>query len=103
MTMPRFRNLAVFWKLLVPFLTLMIVVGAFGVFVIVRDLSTRADTSLSEDLARRSLDAQSLLRDQELYLIESANLAANLEGMAAAVVEGDAQSAARLLQSVAAL
>jgi len=97
------RNLPLFWQLLVPFLALMVIFGAFGVFVIARDLASRADNTLEQDLGRRSVDAHALLRDRELFLLESANLAANLEGMAAAVKAGNAQTAARLLQSVMAL
>ncbi len=100
---PRFRDLPLFAKLLVPFLTLMLFVGAFGVFLIVRDLGSRAQAALDQDLARRSLDARSLLRDRELYLLESVNFAANLEGIAPAVKNRDDARAARLLQSVLAL
>lgn len=99
----RFRDLPLFAKLLVPFLTLMLFVGAFGVFLIVRDLGSRAQAALDQDLARRSLDARSLLRDRELYLLESVNFAANLEGVARAVSNRDDATAARLLQSVLAL
>jgi signal transduction histidine kinase len=99
----RFRDLPLFAKLLVPYLTLMLFVGAFGVFLIVRELGTRAQASLDEELARRSLDARSLIRDRELYLLESVNFAANLEGVAAAVRARDEAKAARLLQSVVAL
>lgn len=101
--MKRFRNLPLFWKLLLPFLALMVMVGAFGVFVMIRDLAGRAQTGLEQDVARRSLDAHSVLRDRELFLIESTNLASNLEGMADAVRKGDDLKAARLLQSVVAL
>ena len=99
----RFQNLPLFAKLLVPFLTLMVFVGAFGVFLIVRDLGSRAEAALDQDLARRSLDARSLLRDRELYLLESVNFAANLEGGAAAIRTNDRATSARLLQSVLAL
>lgn len=101
--MRRFRNLPLFWKLLLPFLALMVIVGAFGVFIMVRDLAGRAQTGLEQDVARRSLDAHSVLRDRELFLIESSNLASNLEGMAEAVRGRDDLRAARLLQSVVAL
>lgn len=99
----RYRQLPIFWQLLAPFLALMLSVGALGVFVIVRHLSTGADTALAQDLARRSLDAQALLRERELYLLESANLAANLEGIARAVDRRDRPAVASLLESVAAL
>ena len=97
------RNLPLLWKLLIPFLAVMLLAGVLGAFVIVRDLSARAETALAEDLARRSLEARSLLRDRELYLLESVNLASNLQGMAAAVEAGDVASVAALLESVLAL
>jgi signal transduction histidine kinase len=100
---PPFRNLPLFWKVLVPFLTLMVLVGLFGVFLIARDLSSRAQATLDQDLSRRSLDARAALRDRELYLLESANFAANVEGMAAAITAGDNAAIGRLLQSVLAL
>ena len=99
----RYRELPMFWQLLAPFLALMLSVGALGVFVIVRHLATGADTALAQDLARRSLDAQALLRERELYLLESANLAANLEGMARAIDRHDRPAVGSLLESVAAL
>jgi signal transduction histidine kinase len=98
-----FRNLPLFWKVLVPFLTLMVLVGAFGTFLIVRDLDSRAEAALDQDLSRRSLDALSTLRDRELYLLESATFAANVEGMANAIKSRKNETVGRLLQSVLAL
>ncbi|HVE74896.1 MAG TPA: HAMP domain-containing sensor histidine kinase [Mycobacteriales bacterium] len=98
-----FRDLPLFWKLLVPFFTLIVIIGLLGAFLIVRELSTRADTALDEDLSRRSLAASAALRDRELYLLESAAFAANLQGMATAIVARDAGASSRLLASVLAL
>lgn len=100
---PLFPNVPLFWKVLVPFLALVVLVGAFGVFLITRDLSSRAQATLDRDLSRRSLDARALLRDRELYLLESANFAANLERMDAAINAEDDAAIGRLLQSVLAL
>ena len=99
----RFRDLPLFWKVLAPFFALMLVLGTVGAFVIVRDLSTRAKTALDQDLIARSLDVESVLRGRELYLLESANFAANLEDMPQAVARGDRGNVSRLLQSVLAL
>lgn len=104
--MPRirsFRDLPLFWKLLAPFLALILMVGAFGAFLIVRDLSTRARTTLTQSLLQSSLEARARLHDRELYLLESANLAANLEGMPEAVRAGGARGVAGLLRTVLAL
>ncbi|MGH2830646.1 MAG: hypothetical protein ACRDJM_09195, partial [Actinomycetota bacterium] len=98
-----FGHLPLFWKLLVPFLTLIVAIGVAGGYLIVRDLSSRAQSALDQELSARSLDARSILRDRELYLLESANFASNLEGTADAVRKRKAQPAARLLQSVLAL
>lgn len=100
---PRFRDLPLFGKLLIPFLTLMLFLGVFGVGLIVRDLSSRAQAALDQDLSRRSLDARALLRDRELYLLESVNFAANLAGMAEGIRANDAATVANRLQSVLAL
>lgn len=98
-----FRSLPLFWKLLVPFLALIVFVGAFGAYLIVRDLSTRARANVHQDLLQASLRARATLKDRELYLLESANFAANLDGMAKAVRTKDSASATELLQSVMAL
>lgn len=95
--------LPLFWKLLLPFLTLIAVLGASGGFLIVRDLSGRAQAALDRELAARALDARSTLRDRELYLLESANFASNIQDMARAIQSGERVSVARLLQSVLAL
>lgn len=102
-TTPRIRRLPLFAKLLLPSLALIIFLGAFGAFLVVRDLSSRAQAALEQDLARWSLDGRSLLRDRELSLIESANFAANLKGVSEAVRRRDPADVAQLLQSVLAL
>ena len=98
-----FRSLPLFWKLLIPFLTLIVFVGAFGAFLIVRDLSSRARANVHQDLLQASLSARAILKDRELYLLESANHAANLDGMARHVRANNSASVKELLQSVLAL
>lgn len=97
------RNLPLFWKLLVPFLVLILLLGVVGAYFITRDLTSKAQTRLDQDLLRHSLDARSILHDRELYLLESANFAANLQGMAEAIKRGDAGKVTALLKSVLAL
>ncbi|HEV3471864.1 MAG TPA: histidine kinase dimerization/phospho-acceptor domain-containing protein, partial [Actinomycetota bacterium] len=99
----RFQNLPLFWKILLPFTTLVAVVGAAGVFFIVRDLSSRAQSALEAELGRRALDSKATIASQELFLLESANLAANLEGMPGAVAGEDVFEIKGLLRSVLAL
>lgn len=97
------RNLPIFWKLLLPFLVLLLVVGTSGTFIMVRDLSSRSTQSLSEHLTLRAVEARSLIHDRELYLLESANYASNLNGMAASLRRTDSDATRHLLQSVVAL
>ncbi|HVE63261.1 MAG TPA: HAMP domain-containing sensor histidine kinase [Mycobacteriales bacterium] len=95
--------LPLFWKLLLPFLALMVVLGTAGTFFIMRDLSARAQTRLDQDLSRRLVEARTALNSRELYLLESANFGANIQGMDAAVRARDTAAVTRLLESVAAL
>lgn len=99
----RFRELRLFWKLLIPFATLLVIVGAFGAFVLIRDQASRAQSALNRDLQEASLQVRSTLQQRELYLLESGNLAANLQGMAGAVADADAATTTELLRSVVAL
>lgn len=99
----RFHNLPLFWKILLPFITVVAVVGAAGVFVIVIDLSSRAQSALEAELGRRALDARATISARELFLLESTNLAANLEGMPGATANEDTPAVRRLLRSVLAL
>jgi signal transduction histidine kinase len=99
----RFDDLPLFWKLLVPFFTLILAVGVAGAFLIVHDLSSRAQTTLDQELGKDTVDSQLVVRDRELYLVESANFASNLDGMAAAVRGRDIAGVRRLLRSVLAL
>lgn len=98
-----FRNLPLFWKLLIPFLALLVFIGGFGVLVTARDLSSRARAALDRDLARLSLEVRSSIRDRELYLVESVNFATNVQGLAEAISRGDRVSVTRLASSVLAL
>ncbi|MHB8510839.1 MAG: sensor histidine kinase [Actinomycetota bacterium] len=97
------RNLPLFSKLMVPFFTLILLLGVVGGFITIHDLSSRAQASVDEALLIRSLDTRSVLRDRELYLLESSQFASNVSGMAVAVHNGDANTAMRLLNSVRSL
>jgi signal transduction histidine kinase len=95
-----FRDLPLFWKLLVPFFALMVIVGTAGGFRVVRELSSRAEAELNQELLQRSLNVRTLLRDRELYLLESVNFASNLQGMSAAIADADTQAVSLLMASV---
>lgn len=95
--------LPLFWKLLLPFLGLMVVLGTAGTFLVMRDLGQRAQTRLDQDLSRRLVEARTAVNNRELYLLESASFAANIQGMDEAVRRRDTRAIATLLESVAAL
>ena len=95
-----FRDLPLFWKLLIPFFALMVIVGTAGGFRIIHELAARAEAQLDQELLQRSLNVRTLLRDRELYLLESVNFASNLQGMATAVSDRDVRAVSRLLGSV---
>ncbi len=98
-----FHRLPLLAKMLIPFIALTVVVGVFGVVFVTQDLSKRADEALNADLARRVVEARSFLHDRELYALESANYAANLQGMATAIRNRDETATAKLLESAIAL
>ena len=95
-----FGRLPLFWKILLPFLVLILILGATGAFLVVRDLASNARSRLEQDLGRLSLNALSLAHDRELYLLESATFASNVQGMHSALHSGDATTVAGLLGSV---
>lgn len=99
----RARDLPLFWKVLVPFLMLLVLLGTVGAFVLVRGLTDRANQAITRDLTERSLAARSSIHDRELYVLESARFAANLQGIADAVRSNDRDAVASLMQSVLAL
>ena len=99
----RARDLPLFWKVLLPFLVLLVLLGTVGSFFLVRGLTDRANQALNRDLTERSLAARSAVHDRELYVLESASFAANLQGIADAVQSGQVEVVASLMQSVLAL
>lgn len=86
-----------------PYVALLVIVGTCGAFLITRDLSSRARSALNQQLLQSSLRARALLHEDELYLLESANLAANLDGMSAAISKRDSKATTDILNSVLAL
>jgi signal transduction histidine kinase len=98
-----FRDIKLFWKLLVPFVAMLLIIGITGAFLTVRYLSSRAETTLDDNLLQRSVSADSYVRDQELNLLEGERFAANLEGLPEAVAAHDQAAVARTLASAVAL
>jgi signal transduction histidine kinase len=97
------RDLPLFWKLLVPFCLLFLVVGLLGTVFLTRDLAVRNDASLDTSLGVLTVSVRAGVHQHELALLESADFAANVDGMAAAVHDHDRSEAAKLLESVLAL
>jgi signal transduction histidine kinase len=80
-----YSRLPLMWKLLLPFLVLEIAIGYLGAALLVNHLSSEARRTINADLSTRYFEAQSLAHDRESSLAEAADLAANLDGMSAAV------------------
>lgn len=98
-----FRDLPLFAKLLIPSITILLLAGAAGGLLITRELSSRAETAVNQSLLQASLRARALFQNRELYVLESATLAANIEGMAESIDDRAPTRTTRLLESVLAL
>jgi signal transduction histidine kinase len=99
----RFANLRLFWKLLVPFVAVILVIGLSGAYLTVHYLASRASTTLDQSLLERSVGAETYLRDSELYLLEAERFAANLEGVPEATAAHNASDLSRALASAVAV
>jgi signal transduction histidine kinase/CheY-like chemotaxis protein len=98
----RARDLPLPWKVAIPPL-MMVLIFAPPAFVIVRDLSSRAEGELHETMTRRAEQATADLREKEFYLLESVRLGANVEGVADAIQRRDARNVQGIFGSVIAL
>ncbi|MBV8982769.1 MAG: HAMP domain-containing histidine kinase [Acidimicrobiia bacterium] len=98
-----FSNLRLFWKLLVPFVAVLLVIGIVGAYLTVHYLASRADTTVNQNLLQRSVSAQTYLRDQELYLLEAERFAANLEGVPEATASSNQSELRKDLASAVAV
>lgn len=96
-------RLGLAWRLLAPYLVLILVLGSVGAFAIVHQLAKGAQSTFDQELLQRSVQAEAALHDRELYLLESANFAANVHGMAGALHRSSPRAVASALQSVVAL
>lgn len=96
----RFRDLKLFWKLLVPFFLVIVVLGSAGSFLIVRFLSARAQDAFDQDLFRRAVQAEAHVFDRSLYVLDSVRLGANFEGVPEAVQGRDRAGLSEALAGV---
>lgn len=96
----RIQDLRLFWKLLLPLLLVILVMGASGSFLLVKFLSVRAQDTFDQDLFRRSVTAEVYLHDRALYLVDSVRLGSNFEGVAEAAGRRDVGRLRKLLAAV---
>jgi len=99
----RFRDLRLFWKLLVPFVAALLVIGLAGAFLTTRYLASNADTTLNRTLVQRSVSTDAYVRDQEVNLLEAERFAANLQGVPDAAAAADRAELAKALASAVAV
>lgn len=99
----KYHDLPLFWKILLPFTLLMLVLGLAGAFLVVRDLSSNARRSLDRNLFAHTVTARAAVLDAEFSLLEAVRFAANLQGLPESTARGDRPQTAELLSSVAAV
>lgn len=98
-----FRDMSLSRKILIPYLVLVLAVGASGAAILVHEAASRAQQAADQRLSQALLDGRAVVQDSALYTLESANFAANEVGMASAVAHGRRHRVTTLLQSVRAL
>jgi signal transduction histidine kinase len=96
----RLENLRVFWKLLLPFAILIVLLGSVGSFLIAHEISTRRQAAADDEAFLRLASVRSYLRDRETYLANGVAFASHIEGMAPAVRRRDAGRIVAALDSV---
>lgn len=92
-------DLALFWKLFVPFFVLLLVMGLAGAFLIPRNLTQRAEAAMNEDLLSRSVAIGADANRIAVSLLSSVRIGANIEGVPESVARRDGPTATRLLAS----
>ncbi len=99
----RVRDARLFWKLLMPFLVIILVGGMTAAFLTTRYLTSRASTQLDQSLLQRSVSAGGYLRDNEAKLVDAQRFAANVAGLPEAVATRDSANAAAAMASALAV
>lgn len=98
-----FRDVRLFWKLMAPFVIVIVIVGVIGTFFSARYLADRAEGELSRRLVQSNASAAGYLRDQEFALLDASRYSANVQGLPEALSESKAQDTEQALSSVAAV
>lgn len=98
-----FRDLRLFWKLMAPFVIVIVIVGVIGTFLSARYLAGRAESELSRRLLQSNTSAAGYLRDQEFALLDASRYSANVQGLPEALSGAQGPETEQALASVAAV
>jgi signal transduction histidine kinase len=101
MTRPRYRNLPIYAKILVPFAILIIAWGGFGTAILVHGATSEARSRATAQLATAFDGARATLADDEQNLLQAVRLGSNTQGVADAVKKGDRTLLRQLLEPIA--
>jgi signal transduction histidine kinase len=98
---PRYRNLPIYAKILVPFAILIIAWGGFGTAILVHGATSEARSRATAQLATAFDGARATLADDEQNLLQAVRLGSNTQGVADAVKKGDRTLLRQLLEPIA--
>ncbi|TML75645.1 MAG: HAMP domain-containing protein, partial [Actinobacteria bacterium] len=101
MTRPRYRNLPIYAKILVPFAVLIIAWGGFGTAILVHGATSEARSRATAQLASAFDGARATLANEEQNLLQVVQLGSNTQGVAAALARGDGTLLRQLLEPIA--
>jgi signal transduction histidine kinase len=97
----RYRDLPIYAKILVPFAVLITAWGGFGTAILAHRTTSEARARATAQLSTAFDGARAVLADDEQNLLEAERLAANTQGVDAAVKKGDGETLRKLLEPVA--
>ena len=101
MKRPRYRNLPIYAKILVPFAILIIAWGGFGTAILAHGATSEARARATAQLATAFDGARATLADDEQNLLQAVRLGANTQGVADAVNKHDRTLLRQLLEPIA--
>ena len=101
MKRPRYRNLPIYAKILVPFAILIIAWGGFGTAILAHGATSEARARATAQLATAFDGARATLADDEQNLLQAVRLGANTQGVANAVNKHDRTLLRQLLEPIA--
>ncbi|MGZ6557867.1 MAG: ATP-binding protein [Actinomycetota bacterium] len=97
----RYRDLPIYAKILAPFAVLILAWGGFGTAILAHGTTSEARARATAQLSTAFDGARAMLADDEQNLLASERLAANTEGVAAAVAHHDLTLLRQLLEPLA--